>query len=87
MDLRGSLETIGLDVPAGFTKDMVAGGCQTRESRHLSSGNEPHGSIPGKVEKLQHPFGGDFLDDRCSRGYGVQAGVLVPGRGEELGSV
>ncbi len=64
----------------------VAGGGQGREVGHRGAGHEPDARAGGQAEQLDQPAAGDLLGDRGRRREDVQAGVLVPGRGQPVGA-
>ena len=73
-----------LHVPARVAQHVVARGGERREVRHLAARDEAEGGVPRETEQLEQPVARDLLDDRRGRAADVQAGVLVPGRGQPV---
>jgi hypothetical protein len=51
----------------------------------LRAGHEAERRVPRQTEQLDQPRAGDLLDDGRGRAADVEAGVLVPRRGQPVG--
>ena len=60
--------------------------CRQRgEVRHLAAGHEAEAAVSGKPEKILKPGADRLLDDGGGGAGDIQAGVLVPRRGQPVG--
>jgi hypothetical protein len=83
-DRRRARQPVGLDVPTGRLEHAVARGSERGEVGHLAAGHQRVRGVPGQPKQVDQPRAADLLDHR-GRGRGrVEAGVLVPGRGEPV---
>ena len=58
---------------------------QTGDVRHLCPGDKPDACLLGQAEERLQPTPGDLFSDRARRAAGIDAGVLIPRRGEPIG--
>ncbi len=84
-DRGRSGQSVALEVPAGVRQHRVPRGGEAGRLGHLAAGGEREGRVVRDAEELLQPAAHDLLDDRGGRAACVQAGVLVPGRGEPVG--
>ena len=85
-DGGGAGEAFVFDVPAVAGEDSVARGGEGGDVGHLGSGNEGEAGRGGEVEDFFEPSAGGLFDDGGCGGAGVEAGILIPGGGEPVGS-
>ena len=83
-DPRRALEPVGVHVPARAREHVVPSGEQRGHVRHLAAGDEGGRDAVRQAEQLREPGARDLLDHRCARAADVEAGVLVPRRGQPV---
>ncbi len=79
-DARRALEPVGVHVPAGAGKHVVASREQRGHMSHLAAGHKGRRDAVGQAQQLGQPGARHLLHDCCARAGGVEARVLVPGR-------
>ena len=76
----------GGDVPARSGQHGVPPGRQARVVGHHPAGDQADRRAGGQTQRVDDPAAGHHLDGRGGGGQRVDAGVLVPGRGEHVGA-
>ncbi|MCU1251582.1 MAG: hypothetical protein JWQ49_4611 [Edaphobacter sp.] len=79
-------EACFFDVDTEACEEVVACRGKRCEVGHLAAVGEGEAGGGGNVEDVFEPRSGDLFDDRRRGGVGIDGGVLVPCRGEEIGS-
>jgi hypothetical protein len=82
---RRAGQAVAPDVPADRVEHMEAGRREPGDVRHLRACDEADRRLRRQAEQLDEPLPRDLLDNRGGRAADVEAGVLVPGRGEPVG--
>ena len=86
VDLGCSEQAARFHVPACAPQQRVACSGERREVRHLATGHEADAGSLGKPEQIEDPTRRHFLDDGSGRRGRVDPSVLIPGRGQPIGS-
>jgi hypothetical protein len=85
-DLRRAREAVTADVPGDLVEHVPPRGGEAGHVRDLRARDEADRRFAGQTEQLEQPVAGDLLDHRGRRPADIEAGVLVPGGGEPVGS-
>ena len=83
---RRAGQPVLLHVPTGAAQHGVARRGERGEVRHLAAGHEADAGGAREVENVEEPLGGDLLADGVRGRGGEEAGILIPRRGEPVGS-
>ena len=85
-DAWSALEAAAGEIPAGALELVVPCRCERGHMGHLTAGDEACRDAGGQHEELAQPVQADLLDNGRARPGDDEPGVLIPGRGEPVGS-
>ena len=84
-DRRRTGQAVLRDVPADAREHVVPRRGERGDVRHLAAGHERDRDVRGSPSSSASQRAADLLDDGRGGAAGVEAGVLVPDRGEPVG--